>query len=108
MILRYITQFLIVLSPLVSGDWSLLDLFGYRPDAAGNVSVAHMAILTGMKAEVEFKLKVGIAVTLFALTLVSEFTSVAMPLEQMRGSGNGCWTISTKKNGRTCSATAFD
>jgi hypothetical protein len=83
-ILRYITQFLIVLSPLVSGDWSLLDLFGYRPDAAGNVSVAHMAILTGMKAEVEFKLKVGIAVTLFALTLVSEFTSVAMPLEQMR------------------------
>jgi hypothetical protein len=83
-ILRYITQFLIVISPLVSGNWSLLDLFGYQPDASGKVSIAHVAILTGVKAEVEFKLKVAIAMTLFALSLVNEFTTVALPLEHMR------------------------
>ncbi|HEY7288980.1 MAG TPA: hypothetical protein VH583_04010 [Vicinamibacterales bacterium] len=84
---RYFLQFLAVITPLISGNWSLLDTFGVTPNN-GVVRLGHVpvltAFLTGTKDHVEFNLKLGLSLVVFSLTLLEEWLTVGKPLEQMR------------------------
>jgi hypothetical protein len=82
--LRYVSQFVLVVSPLLAGNWSLLDWLGYVPDEDGNVRVAGLVALTGAKSAVEFKLRAIVSMTIFALALVNEAVAVGLPVSRLR------------------------
>jgi hypothetical protein len=84
MLIRYVAQFLVVLSPLLSGSWSFLDFAGVPVDKNGEVTILGIAALTGRKDQVEFNLRIAIAAFLFAVSIVTEWKTVGQPLERVR------------------------
>jgi hypothetical protein len=91
-VLRYLLQLVVVIAPLISGQWSLLDFLDRRgilveiqaDPSDPQKRLATIAGFTGPKEEVEFDLRLGIAGLLFVVSLVEQWRNVGKPLERLR------------------------